>query len=46
LLGIDINEIEEWIVEAMSNGIIDAKIDQINQVIIIKTSVLRVLDKE
>jgi hypothetical protein len=30
----------------MSNGIIDAKIDQINQVIIIKTSVLRVLDKE
>lgn len=44
LLGIDINDIEEWIVEAMSNGIIDAKIDQINQCIIIKTTVLRVLD--
>jgi hypothetical protein len=29
----------------MSNGIIEAKIDQINQVIIIKTTVLRVLDK-
>ena len=29
----------------MSNGIIEAKIDQINQVIIIKTTVLRVLDQ-
>jgi hypothetical protein len=30
----------------MSNGIIDAKIDQINQVIVIKTTVLRVMDKD
>ena len=30
------DEIEEWIIEAMSNGIIDAQIDQINNIIIKK----------
>jgi len=39
------DEIEEWIIEAMSNGIIDAQIDQINNLIIIKTFKLRVVDK-
>ena len=39
------DEIEEWIIEAMSNGIIDAQIDQINNLIIIKIFKLRIVDK-
>ena len=46
LLGIGEDDIEEWIIEAMSNGIIDAKIDQINEKVIVKTTMLRVLNEK
>lgn len=32
---------EEWAIEAIANGIIDAKIDQLNEVIVIKSHKLR-----
>lgn len=41
LLDIDEDEIEEWIIQAMSHGIIDAKMDQLNEKVIIKTTMVR-----
>lgn len=38
LLDIKEDDIEEWVIEAMSNDIIDAKIDQVSEQVIIKTS--------
>jgi len=38
LLDIKEDDIEEWVIEAMSNDIIDAKIDQVAEQVIIKTS--------
>lgn len=41
LLNIDIDEIELWAIDAIQNKIIDAKIDQLNEVIVIKSHMLR-----
>lgn len=41
LLDIDEEEIEEWIIQAMSHGVIDAKMDQLNEKVIIKTTMVR-----
>lgn len=41
LLNIDIEEIELWAIEAIQNKIIDAKIDQLNEAIVIKSHMLR-----
>ena len=41
LLDIKEDDIEEWVIEAMSNDIIDAKIDQVSEQVIIKTSQMR-----
>jgi translation initiation factor 3 subunit M len=46
LLDIKEDDIEEWVIEAMSNDILDAKIDQVSEKIIIKTSKLRTMQKE
>jgi len=45
LLDVKYDEVDEWVIEAMSNGIIDAQIDQINDTIVIKTFKSRVVDK-
>ena len=40
-LQIDVEEIELWAIDAIQNKIIDAKIDQLNEVIVIKSHMLR-----
>ena len=45
MLDIAEDDIEEWIIEAMSHGIVDAKIDQLNEKIIIKTTTVRQINK-
>ncbi len=35
------DEIEFWAIEAIQNKIIDAKIDQLNEVVVIKNHMLR-----
>jgi phage antirepressor YoqD-like protein len=46
LLDIKQDDLEEWVIEAMSNDILDAKIDQVSEKVIIKTSKLRNMQKE
>lgn len=46
LLNIAQDDVEEWAIEAIANGIIDAKIDQMNSTIVIKSHKLRELNKE
>ena len=46
LLDIKEDDIEEWVIEAMSNDVIDAKIDQVSEQVIIKTSKMRNLKNE
>lgn len=41
LLNIDMEEIEFWAIDAIQNKIIDAKIDQLHEVIVIKSHMLR-----
>lgn len=41
LLNVDTDDVEEWAIEAISKRIIDAKIDQQNQEIVIKSHQLR-----
>ena len=41
LLNINENEVEEWAIDAIQNKIIDARIDQFNDEIIIKSHILR-----
>ena len=38
---INVDEIEEWAIDAIQNKIIDAKIDQMNEEIVIKSHMLR-----
>ena len=40
-LNISESEIEEWAIEAIANKIIDAKIDQMNKYVVIKSHKLR-----
>ena len=44
LLDIKQDEVDEWVIEAMENGIIDAQIDQVVDTVIIKTFKQRVVD--
>ena len=37
LLAITEDEVEEWVINAMGNGILEAKIDQIDDVVVIKS---------
>lgn len=46
MLNIDSNDVEEWAIEAIANKIIDARIDQKNERIIIKSTMLRQLKTE
>ena len=46
LLNIDKDEIENWAIDAIQNKIIDAKIDQHNEEIVIKSHMLRELKKK
>ena len=47
LLDIPVDEVEEWFIDAVTNNIVDARINQMNEEIIIKTHKLRNLsDKE
>ena len=46
LLDIKEDDIEEWVIEAMSNDVIDAKIDQVSEQVVIKTSKMRNLKNE
>ena len=46
LLNIDEDEIENWAIDAIHNKIIDAKIDQHNEEIVIKSHMLRELKKK
>jgi hypothetical protein len=45
-LSINIDEVEEWFIEAISNGILDCKIDQLEEVVLINTTYLKTVDKE
>lgn len=44
LINIKEDDVEEWAIEAINNDIIDARIDQINETVVIKTSRLRQLN--
>ena len=44
LLDIKADDVDEWVIEAMSNGIIDAQIDQVTDTVFIKTFKQRVVD--
>jgi len=46
LLNIKEAEVEEWAIEAISKQIIDAKIDQQNEAIVIKNHQLREIKKQ
>lgn len=46
LLNIDEDEIENWAIDAIQNKIIDAKIDQQKEEIVIKSHMLRELKKK
>ena len=46
LLNIDEDKIESWAIDAIQNKIIDAKIDQHNEEIVIKSHMLRELKKK
>jgi len=41
LLNIEKDDVEEWAIEAIQAGIIDAKIDQLNEEIVIKSHMMR-----
>jgi len=45
LLDITEDDVEEWVIEAINNDIIDARIDPINSEVVIKTHKLPLLDK-
>ena len=45
MLDLKADEVEEWIITAINNDIIDARIDQIQEEIIIKTHRLRQLNE-
>lgn len=45
LLDITEDDIDQWIIEASSNGIIDAKIDQLSETVIIISKKIRYVDK-
>jgi translation initiation factor 3 subunit M len=46
LLNIKVDDVEEWAITAINNDIIDARIDQMNEEIVIKTSRLRQLNND
>ena len=46
LLDIKEDDVEEWAIEAINNDIIDARIDQINSEIVIKTHKMAQLDNK
>lgn len=46
LIGVGVDDIEEWVVEANINGIMTAKIDQFEQVLTIKSTMLREVENE
>ena len=41
LLNIQVDDVEEWAIEAIANHIIDAKIDQVNKSVVIKGHMLK-----
>lgn len=46
LLNIKTDDVETWSIEAIASGIIDAKIDQLQEQIVIKSHKLKTLTKE
>lgn len=46
LIGVGVDDVEEWVVEANIHGIMTAKIDQFEQVLTIKSTMLREVEKE
>jgi len=46
LLNIDKDDVEEWAIEAIQAGIIDAKIDQLNEEVVIKSHMMRKIGQE
>ena len=40
------DDVEEWTIEAIADKIIDAKIDQINEEIVIMSTIKRKIDRE
>jgi len=46
LLNIDKDDVEEWAIEAIQAKIIDAKIDQLNEEIVIKSHMMRKIGAE
>lgn len=46
LIGVGADDVEEWVVEASIHGILSAKIDQVEQVITVKSTMLRDVEKE
>jgi len=46
LIGLGIDDVEEWAINAINHNIIDGRIDQINETLVIKTHKLRTLNKD
>ena len=46
LLNIKSDDVEEWAIEAIANKIIDAKIDQMNRRVVIKSTMLKQIKTE
>lgn len=45
MLNLPVGEIEEWAIEAIANKVIDARLDQMNQAVVIKSHRLREVKK-
>jgi alpha-N-acetylglucosamine transferase len=46
LFQIEVDDVEEWTIEAIADKIIDAKIDQLNEEIVIMSTIKRKIDNE
>ena len=46
LIGLPVEDVEEWIIDANINGIVEAKIDQLEKTLLIKSTMLTKVDKE
>ena len=46
LIGVSVDDVEEWVVEASIHGLMTAKIDQFEQVLTIKSTMLREVETE
>ena len=46
LIGLPVDDVEEWVIDANINGILEAKIDQLGRTLLIQSTMLTKVDKE